>query len=59
MPVLLGETLEGLNLVGHGVYIDGTVGAGGHSAAILGRLTRCDCWGWMLTLPRWRSQGTG
>jgi 16S rRNA (cytosine1402-N4)-methyltransferase len=35
VPVLLGEVLEGLQVQSGGTYIDGTVGAGGHSAAIL------------------------
>jgi 16S rRNA (cytosine1402-N4)-methyltransferase len=35
--VLLEEVLAGLNLRTGGAYIDGTVGAGGHSAAILER----------------------
>jgi 16S rRNA (cytosine1402-N4)-methyltransferase len=34
-PVLLRETLDGLKVADGGVYIDGTLGAGGHSEAIL------------------------
>src|SRR6476660_2336336 len=37
VPVLLQEVLNGLSVQPGGVYIDGTVGAGGHSAAILGQ----------------------
>lgn len=36
-PVLLQETLNGLNIRPGGQYIDGTLGAGGHSAGILQR----------------------
>ncbi|MBS0288129.1 MAG: 16S rRNA (cytosine(1402)-N(4))-methyltransferase RsmH [Proteobacteria bacterium] len=38
-PVMLDEALEGLNIVPDGVYIDGTFGRGGHSQAILKRLS--------------------
>ncbi len=39
VPVLLAEVIEGLNINPHGIYVDGTAGGGGHSAAIAGRLT--------------------
>ncbi len=35
IPVLLNEVLEGLHLQPDGVYVDGTLGLGGHSAEIL------------------------
>jgi 16S rRNA (cytosine1402-N4)-methyltransferase len=35
IPVLLEETLSGLNVRPNGSYIDGTVGTGGHAAGIL------------------------
>ena len=39
VPVMLSEVLEYLNLQENGVYIDGTVGAGGHAKKILGDLS--------------------
>jgi 16S rRNA (cytosine1402-N4)-methyltransferase len=38
-PVLLDEVLEWLRIEAEGTYIDATLGAGGHSAAIAARLT--------------------
>lgn len=37
-PVLLPETIAALEIMPDGVYVDGTSGGGGHSAAILERL---------------------
>jgi 16S rRNA (cytosine1402-N4)-methyltransferase len=37
--VLLRESIEGLAIVPHGIYVDGTFGRGGHSAAILEKLS--------------------
>ena len=39
VTVLLKEAVDGLNIRGDGVYVDGTAGGGGHSAEILTRLT--------------------
>lgn len=38
-PVLLAETLKGLNIKSNGIYVDGTLGGAGHSKQILRRLT--------------------
>lgn len=37
--VLLDETIEGLHIRPDGIYVDGTLGGGGHSGEIAGRLT--------------------
>ena len=38
-PVLFTETIDSLDIRPDGFYIDGTAGGGGHSEAILKRLT--------------------
>ena len=38
-PVMLNECLDGLNIKPDGIYVDGTLGGGGHSGEILKRLT--------------------
>lgn len=38
IPVLLHETIDGLNIKENGIYVDGTAGGGGHSAQILSHL---------------------
>ncbi|MBR1866944.1 MAG: 16S rRNA (cytosine(1402)-N(4))-methyltransferase RsmH [Lachnospiraceae bacterium] len=38
-PVLLSETVEGLNIKENGTYVDGTLGGGGHAAAVCERLS--------------------
>ena len=39
VPVLLNETIEGLNVKPDGIYVDLTLGRGGHSKEVLKRLT--------------------
>ena len=39
IPVLLNETIEGLDIKENGIYVDGTAGGGGHSGEILKKLT--------------------
>ncbi len=37
--VMLNECIEGLNIIPDGIYVDGTLGGGGHSEEILKKLT--------------------
>lgn len=39
VPVLFNEVMESLNIKPDGIYVDGTVGGGGHSSGICERLT--------------------
>lgn len=39
IPVLLKETIDGLNVKEDGIYVDGTLGRGGHSSEVLKKLT--------------------
>ena len=39
VPVLLGESIDGLNIKPGGIYVDVTFGGGGHSREIMSRLT--------------------
>ena len=48
-PVLLIEAVDALNIQPDGVYLDGTFGRGGHSEAILARLSKQGC---LLALDR-------
>ena len=38
-PVLLEETIQGLNIKENGIYVDGTLGGAGHSKEILKQLS--------------------
>lgn len=38
IPVMLNECLDGLNIKSNGIYVDGTLGGGGHSLEILKKL---------------------
>ena len=48
-PVLLDEAISSLNIQEDGIYLDGTFGRGGHSRAIIARLTEQ---GRLLTLDK-------
>ena len=39
IPVLLKETIEGLNIKKDGIYVDGTIGGAGHSKKIIEKLS--------------------
>ena len=40
VSVLLNECIEGLNIKDNGIYVDGTLGGGGHSSEILKKLSK-------------------
>ena len=44
IPVLLHECIDNLNIRPDGIYVDGTLGMGGHSEQIAGRLTTGTLW---------------
>ena len=48
ISVLLNECIENLNIKPNGIYVDGTMGMGGHSYEIASRLTR----GWLICIDR-------
>lgn len=39
VPVLLHESVEGLNIIPNGIYVDATFGGGGHSSSILEKIS--------------------
>jgi len=48
IPVLLNESIDALNIRPDGIYVDGTLGGGGHSAEIAKRL----CGGRLISIDR-------
>ena len=40
VPVMLMETIDNLRIKDNGIYIDGTLGLGGHSGAILQKIDK-------------------
>ena len=40
ISVLLNETIDGLNIKEDGIYVDATLGGGGHSSKILEKLIK-------------------
>lgn len=49
VPVLLDECLEGLSIKPDGIYVDGTLGGGGHASAVCERLS---CEGTLIGIDR-------
>ena len=41
VPVMLEEVVEGLNLKSTGIYVDATLGLGGHTKSIIERAAGC------------------
>lgn len=54
--VLLPETIEQLHIKEDGIYVDGTLGGGGHSYEIAKRLTTGRLIGTIRTMMRWKPQ---
>ena len=40
VPVMIKEVIEYLNIQENGIYVDGTLGSGGHSAEILSNISQ-------------------
>ena len=40
MPVMLKESIDALNIINNGIYVDATFGGGGHSKKILEKLKK-------------------
>ena len=56
IPVLLNETIEGLNIKPDGVYVDLTLGRGGHSKEVLNALQLVGLFPSIKTKPRLMNQ---
>lgn len=54
VPVLLEESVAGLNIDPDGVYLDLTFGGGGHSREILKRLSEGCLIGFVMILMHWK-----
>ena len=40
VPVMINEVIKYLNIKENGIYVDGTLGSGGHSAEILSNISQ-------------------